>query len=216
MILRFFLCWIGLSLTVHVKGQGGSQPITIGFDGAPIQTPGTAALIQHYTEAGLQFTPIGPLVPGNSFIRMGSNPPAPVPDNGTGYLQAALGNSLMFTVVNGTPFDLLSVDLAEYSTVVPNAVTVQFVGYFAAGGTITTTRTTDGIIDGTGPLVDFQTFTFSPKDWTGLTRVEIPTFGWSLDNVMVRAPGVPEPSASALLLLGLPLLAWFSRVRRRG
>jgi hypothetical protein len=96
--------------------------------------------------------------------------------------------------------------LTEYSTVVPDAVTVQFIGYYADGSAITTSFTTDGIIDGTGPLADFQTFNFG-SGWTGLTRVEVPGYGWSLDNLVVA---VPEPTSGALLLLG-GLVLWQAR-----
>jgi hypothetical protein len=121
-----------------------------------------------------------------------------------------MGESLVFYRADGGLFDFLSVDLAEYSTVVPNAVTVQFIGYFADGSTISETRTTDGVIDGTGPLADFQTFFF--RGWTGLTRVEIPTYGWSLDNLVVS---VPEPTSGAFLLLGaLGVLKLRHRCRR--
>ena len=116
----------------------------------------------------------------------------------------------MFSVSNGSLFGLVSVDLAEYSTVVPDAVTVHFVGYRQDGSTITTDFTTDGIIDGTGPLADFQTFYFD-KEWTGLTRVEIPTFGWSLDNLVVS---IPEPSAVTIIFLGSAIL--FCSRRRPG
>ena len=61
-----------------------------------------------------------------------------------------------------------------------------------------------------GPLQDFQTFYFG-QEFSGLTRVEIPTFGWSLDNLIVA---VPEPSTFALLIAGAPVL-WVLRRRRR-
>ncbi len=110
----------------------------------------------------------------------------------------------MLSFANGSIFSVLSVDLAEYSTVVPDAVTVQFIGYHPDGSTVTESFTTDGIIDGTGPLADFQTFSFT--GFTDLTRVEIPTSGWSLDNLVVS---VPEPAANALLAFGGLLLgAW--------
>ena len=89
-------------------------------------------------------------------------------------------------------------DLAEYSTVVPDAVTVQFIGYRVDGSTVTANLTTDGIIDGTGPIADFQTFNFGPE-FSNLTRVEIPTDGWSLDNLVVS---IPEPGTWALLVAG--------------
>ena len=97
----------------------------------------------------------------------------------------------MFSRTDGSLFDFLSVDVAEYSTVVPEAVTVRFIGYFADGRTIVETRTTDGIMDGGGSLADFQTFTFT--GWAGLTRVEIPTSGWSLDNAVVSPTSATGP-----------------------
>jgi hypothetical protein len=99
------------------------------------------------------------------------------------------------------------VDLAEHSTVVPNAVTVHFAGYRPDGSVITRDLTTAGIIDVTGPLEDFQTFHFGPE-WTGLTRVEISTIGWSQDNWVVS---VPEPASGLLLLAGGVALLRFRR-----
>jgi hypothetical protein len=90
------------------------------------------------------------------------------------------------------------VDLAEYSTVLPDARSFPFVGYRYDGSVVTITFTTDGIIDGTGPVADFQTFYFD-SGFTGLSRVEIPADAWSLDNLVVS---VPEPSSAALLLAG--------------
>jgi len=134
-----------------------------------------------------------------------------LPENGTAYLQAALSQSLTFSFTNGVVFGLSSVDLAEYSTVVSNAVTVQFIGHRVDGSTVTGGLTTDGIIDGTGPLADFQTFQFGPE-WSGLSRVEIPTALWSLDNLVVS---IPEPGTWALLILGSVLAGCRFWKRRR-
>jgi len=134
------------------------------------------------------FTPISS--PGD-FGRVGINPPAPLPDNGTTYLQAPLGSTLMFRLSIGSPFNLMSVDLAEYSTVVPDARTVHFIGYREDGSIVTQDFTTDGIIDGTGPIQDFQTFHFGPE-FSGLTRVEVPTYVWSLDNLVLEVAGQPR------------------------
>jgi hypothetical protein len=115
----------------------------------------------------------------------------------------------MLRFANGSVFDLLSVDLAEYSTGQQYPLTVEFIGYHPDGSTVTTSFTTDGIIDGTGPLADFQTFNFT--GFTDLSRVEIPTSGWSLDSLVVATP---EPASSAVLVLGGLLLgAW--QLRRR-
>jgi hypothetical protein len=150
------------------------------------------------------FEPIGTV----GFVRVWANPASFRPDNGTSYLQAGGGSDLMFSHLNGTEFSLVSIDLAEYSTVLPNAVTVSFVGYHPDGSTVTTSFTTDGIIDGTGPLQDFQTFNFG-SDWPDWTRVEIPTDGWSLDNLVVS---VPEPAMSPLFALGL-IAFWSLRIK---
>ena len=194
-------------MAVATYGQGIVQ---INFDGPPMQPLGTATLITNYSEGGMSFTPINPTDAGNAFVRVGANPRTERPDDGSAYLQGLLGSTLMFSCTNGSFFDLLFVDLAEYSTVVPNAVTVEFIGYHPDGGTVTTSFTTDGIIDGTGPLADFQTFSFKGAGFTDLTRVEIPTSGWSLDNLVVS----PEPTGGALLLVGGLLLgAWHWRKR---
>ena len=142
----------------------------------------------------MTFRPIGPV----GFVRVGRDAHPGLPDNRTTYLQALFESTLTFSLIDGSPFSLDSVDLAEYSTVVSNAARVHFIGYRFDGSVVTTDFITDGIIDGTGPLADFQTFKFDDR-FTGLTRVEIPTFGWSLDNLMVS---VPEPSTWGLLLVG--------------
>lgn len=176
------------------------------FDGPPPQPLGTATYIQQYLESGILFAPLG----SDGFGRRGGGRDI-YPENGSAYLQTSLGDSLAFSFTNGSLFDLLSVDLAEYSTVVPNAVTVPFIGYRQNGSTVSAAFTTDGIIDGTGPLADFQTFTFGPE-FSGLMRVEIPTYGWSLDNLVVNV--VPEPGSYVLLSAG-GLLLWVWRRRRR-
>jgi hypothetical protein len=185
-------------------GQG-----TITFDGPPIIPPGSDIGVTNYYESGMWFRPIGNQ-PGDQFGRTGGGVSF-FPENGTAYVHAALGDSLQFSFTNGSAFDPVSVDLAEYSTVVPDAVTVHFVGYRKDGTTVTTDFTTDGIIDGTGPVVDFQTFLFPPS-FSGFTRVEVPGFGWSLDNLVVR---VPEPTAASVLLLSGVLLGASALRRKR-
>jgi hypothetical protein len=108
---------------------------------------------------------------------------------------------MMFNYINAPAFDLIAVDLAEYSTFFQEPVSVRFLAYRTDGSIVTTTLVTDGIIDGTGPLADFQTFYFG-AEFRGLTRVEMPNSGWSLDNLVVS---VPEPTAGALLFTGIAL-----------
>ena len=175
----------------------GHGALHIAFDGSLMIPAGAAYSVTDYYESDMVFKPLA-----FSFGRVAVNPASFRPDNGTAYLQAALTQSLMFSFTNGSLFQLVSVDLAEYSTVLPDAVTVHFVGYRADGTIVTTDLTTDGIIDGTGPLADFETFHFGPE-FSSLARVEIPTWGWSLDNLYVS---VPEPETWSLLMTGGYLL----------
>ena len=191
------------------------QSFDITFDEYPFQPRGTSYYVREYSEFPLWFRPLGVVGPGNGFSHRGGGLWG-FPENGTAYLAAAFGDSLAFSFVDNvccfdsTTFNLVSVDLAEYSTVVPNAVTVPFIGYRDDGSTVTTSFTTDGIIDGTGPLADFQTFYFGPE-FSGLTRVEIPTYGWSLDNLVIA---IPEPSTGLLLVAG-GVAFWSLRQYRR-
>ena len=188
------------------------QPVVITFDGPPVIRPGTSRIVQGYNESGMAFTPIDPDAPWAGFGRMGSNPPVSSPDNGTAYLKADSLSTLKFVSTTHLLFGLLAVDLAEYSTVALHQEAVLFIGYRYDGVVLTTTHITDGIMDGTGPLADFQTFHFGPE-WSDLERVEIPTPGWSLDNLVIGRPAVPEPASGTLLGVG-GLALWCLRQRR--
>jgi hypothetical protein len=192
------------AVAVPCLGQGTLQ---ITFDGPPVQPPGTGKIVQEYYEAGMSFTPIDPNAPWAGFVRQGGGVTF-YPENGTAYLQAGAGSTLKFVFTDNRQFSLLGVDLAEYSTVVPDGM-ARFIGYRPDGSTVTLDFTPDGIMDGTGPLADFQTFYFGPE-WSGLTRVEVPYFG-SLDNLVVA---IPEPASGTLLLAG-GLLLWALRGRRQ-
>ena len=186
---------------------------TITFDGPPTQSPGTHYAIRQYTEGGFTFKPFGPLdsTPPYRLSRNGGGKSFS-PENGSAYLQTLSGGSLEFFTTDGSAFRLISVDLAEYSisNIFPDIPTVTFVGLKGDGGTVSTTFTLDGVIDGTGPLVDFQTFNFGPE-FTDLVKVSVPTEGYSLDNLVV----VPEPSRLALLLVAAGAMAGGARRRLR-
>jgi len=183
-----------------IQSQAQST-VRINFDGPPEAPPGSSVSLQNYYELGMSFTPI---VTQGTFSRVGPGYPSD-PQNSTAYLRAALTQTLKSAFTNGWLFSLVSVELAEYSTLFQTPLTVRFVGYRFDGSTVTTDLTTDGIIDGTGPLPDFETFNFG-SEWSGLSRVEIPTALWSLDNLVVS---VPEPGTWALLIMGGGLFIWF-------
>jgi hypothetical protein len=183
---------------VQLAAQGTLQ---ITFDGNPPQPPGTSIYVQQYFESGLWFRPLGVVGPGNGFShRRGGGQLPFYPDNGTAYLAAALGDSLAFSLQNGSLFGITAVELAGYSTNVPD-FTVNFIGYRPDGTTITTN------FSGTG--VNFLTAHFNPDWGSGLARVEIPNYGWSLDDLNLS---VPEPTPCALLFCAAAAF-WLWRVR---
>ena len=159
-----------LFLAVHLlKAQ---DTITITFD--PPSLPGGGRLLQTYSESGVTFT--GLLE--KPFGHEDSGYPV-FPDNGTAYLQV-MRNYCSFSLSSG-PLQLNFVDLAEYSVVIASPQTITFTGHIVGGGTVSTNFVTDGIIDGTGPLTDFQTFYFDSR-FTDLTSVDM-SAGFSMDNL---------------------------------
>ncbi len=173
----------------------GQGTLHITFDGPPLQAPGTARLVTQYDEAGVSFTPISTNDGRHAFVRNGGGILG-FPENGTTYVQAGLGTTFMFSFTNRSVFDIISIDLAGYSDVVP-AGHVHFVGYRHTGEVVNSDIPVDGM--------SFQTFSLGPG-FTGLDRVEIPNFGWSLDNLVLR---VPEPMSTSLFgWLGGFLLLW--------
>jgi PEP-CTERM motif len=191
-----------LCVSAASQGQG---TFTISFDGPPVLAPGTATLATNYSESGMSFTPIHPNNWDEAFARRAGSPSSGWPDNGTAYLQAlgAPASTLMFRFTDGSLFNLISVDLAGYSTAVPD-LDIQFIGYHPDGSTVTTEFTGSGI--------NFQSYYFKGLGFDDLTRVEVPviTTDWSLDNLVVS---VPEPGSVGILVLGA--LIFVIRTRRR-
>jgi len=174
------------ALICFARGVLGQDIVQITFDGPPQQPPGTSFTVTNYYEAGMSFRPVSG---SGSFSRVGPPTDPRDPNNGTAFLRTALGQSLKFSFTNGSTFDLVSVDLAGYSSVVPDG-TVNFVGYRPDNSAVQTNVSVSGIV--------FQTCDFGP-DFTGLIRVEIPNFGWSLDNLVIKpVPIIPPPSALSI------------------
>jgi hypothetical protein len=193
---------------IHSPGQGTLGTLAA-FDGPPYIAPGTGIGANYYREEGMTFKPINA---GEQFTRAGASRVG-FPDNGTAYILQGAFDSLSGVLSYPDrvwPFRLLGVDLAEFSTLYDYPKTVQFLGYKADGSTVVQLFTTDGVIDGTGPVPDFETFTFQ-EDFTDLVRFEIPDNTYALDNLRFM-PIIPEPGTVSLLLFGAGL---WRGVRRR-
>lgn len=131
----------------------------------------------------------------NEWVRIDSGDPINS-SNGTRYLEGVYNAAgLTFEHVDGLEFDLIELDLAEYSTLEIPAPT-RFEGIKQDGTVISFEVALDGVIDGDGPGEDFQKVIFPPA-WTGLAKVRILNEGWAIDNIQVRGFGVEASHESA-------------------
>jgi hypothetical protein len=184
-----------MSLPSHSAAQGTfNRRIT--FDGSPEIRPGDGIGVTYYYEDSMTFRPINP---GEQFVRAGGGV-AGFPENGTAYILQGAFNSLSGSRGGWSRFGLYSVDLSEFSRLYQVPRTVQFIGYRTDGNVVTAEFTTDGIMDGTGPLPDFQTFYFDNR-FSDLLRFEVPSNTFALDN-LVFYDVIPEPGAIPLLAVG--------------
>jgi len=136
------------------------------------------------------------------------------PDNGSAYLQftqAPDQSPLVISNINSDAFTLFSIDIAEYSAFFSTS-SVSVVGYKTGGGTVSTLLSIDGVIDGTGPQADFETFSLG-TGFEDLTYAEIQANGYSLDNVVGELYIVPEPHVGVLLIAGLLAVCGSMRYR---
>lgn len=196
-----------LALTgISCRGQGTFARTTVTFDRPPVQAPDTARLVTEYVEGGFI---IHPDSPGSVFVRRGSGGKG-WPDNGSAYVQVNSWPGLSVRAEDGQMFGTVAVDVAEGSVSFAEPWEMEFVGYLPGGGRVVARFLTDGIMDGTGPAEDFETFSF-PEGFGVLERLDITTGPCSLDNLVVTL--IPEPRTDCLFSLGM-LVVSYAALRR--
>ena len=159
---------------------------------------------------------------GFSFVGNSSNCWPACADNGSNYIWSGSANIGLREAVNAT-FDLTSFDGAETHMGLPSiwAGAIQVTGRYANGSTVMAQFVLDGINDGPGGLVDFQTFSL-PSTFSGLTAVSFTVAGtqygqFALDNIVLNgsfaslsqkaAVTVSEPGSLGLACAALLLAA---------
>ena len=111
--------------------------------------------------------------------------------NGSPYLSVgSVGVPITLVHADGLPFEILSLDLGEYSTVAkPDHV--DFEGVKSDGSRVNFRFIPDGVTDGDGPVVDFQTVNF-PAGWSNIVSLQALDGKVALDNITVRGFSLNE------------------------
>jgi len=181
--------------------------------------PGTDFIEANETSAGFFFTS-----PSNHIHRDNAGSNSSFADNGSTYLLIHdnggqnPNNALTMATVSGATFSINGLDLSE-GFLGFGADSVHVLGNLFGGGTISTDFVLDGIIDGNGPLNDFEHVSFG-AGWTNLTSVTfsgvagtVNEHAFAVDNIEVDRANVPEPSLVLLLGIGLAGLGVYKRKR---
>jgi hypothetical protein len=182
-----------------IAGEAKATTITLTFDSQP------TGFISPFTENGYVITTAQNPTYNNSIQNVGGAHQNVVVD---GSPQNVFGTQMLITRVDGNPFDLVSLDVANLSS--PSSPTILGLTSCVFGGYVLR------IIGEPGagcvrPTPSSSTFaTITPTSLVGLTelKVEIVSNGstrYAVDNIVLAA--VPEPNTALLLSLGLVGLA---------
>lgn len=219
-LMRQFLLFVAIALISMVTGVAAAD--TISFDPPIVQgemtlltSPSAAA-----PDSGMEFH--GHEVTyysADSGVMWG--PVEETPNNGTAFLfvdKFGSGGNVDFFRTDRKTFSLLSLDLAEGSTFPENfpPPTLVALGGRSDGSTVHAFLNLDGVMDGSGPLEDFETFLFG-SEWQNLNFVSISMPGYfqlGIDNLEFSVTAVPLPAALPLMLGGLAGIGLIGRRRQ--
>jgi hypothetical protein len=191
----------------------GAAPITIDFEEQSILTGGGGPVPVDGPDFGVS--------QGFHFFRVdgeieGGWTPGDLGSSATGNTSAialdwcaTCGDGTVTMEINGNQnFTLHSFDFISGSFFVSPPGEMNLVGYYAGGGTVSTTLVAPLGLTWDSAVLD--------SSWSGLTRVEFaavdfgsPVGVGAIDNLVVTA--VPVPAAVYLFASGLGLLGWFRR-----
>lgn len=186
--------YVALSLLIFQPAP--ALAVNISFDSLPLSWNG---LVNNQIDSGFVISGTSPY-----WIGSGANFCNPqCPENGTHYLLTQWEDTIKLKLVSSGPFSAISFQYAEQYVGLPYAPEINVVGHMLNGGITTASFFVDGINDGSGPLIDFQT-ALLPSSFNNLIYIEFSTPGtshFSLDNIQVSA--IPEPASYAFMIAGI-------------
>lgn len=190
-----------------VTNVGKSQPTITFNSGSYVSVPGVPPVFSAsaWLESDYLFTtPAGVTLyfSDTSFQR---------PYNGTTFMTFTGGprqGPVTIQNTNNYTFSISSIDIAEYSTVPGFPRNVTFFGTRSDSSIVSVEFMLDGILDGIGPIVDFQTFYF-PETFTDLIYLQADAVGMAIDNLTIHT--VPEPTSGVILGVGMFLFSIVAR-----
>lgn len=128
--------------------------------------------------------------PTNNWVSLSSGGGIRATNGGSYLAVGTAGAPITLTHADGLPFEIISLDLAEYSTVaIPSFV--DFEGVKSDGSRVNLRFVPDGIIDGDGATNDFQTLSF-PTGWSDIISLQILNGKVALDNITVRGSSLDQ------------------------
>lgn len=115
------------------------------------------------------------------------------PNNGGNYVRClSADKAMIFGHQDGLAFDVHSVDLSEYSVIVKYPGSVRFYGHHPDGSVSEQIFQLDRIMDGNGPLEDFETFSFG-TNFQNVVSLVASNAPFHMDNLLVTLRGLETP-----------------------